>query len=260
MVRKVLYIIFIILALVSTALLVMLFYESKDGEPVTQTVGRTIKTMAEKGEPREFLLPDQIVTKPRNIYVSTDGEKRTIRFSTTFINQGDGPLEVLGHPDEEAGVTYAAQYVKERMGPGKYQDIGEFVYHPGHKHWHLEDYVFYQLIPSADSSETPITQTDKMSFCIWDEDRENSELPNASDVQIFPFDCARQIQGMSVGWSDTYGAEFEGQEMNITEIPDGEYIFRSIVNPDRKVEEKDYDNNTSEVRILLSGNNIEVIE
>lgn len=211
-------------------------------------------------EKRDLLLPDMIVTKPRQIYISNNGVKKVIRFSTTFINQGDGALEIIGHRDEDSEKTWATQYIYENNGSGMYHDIGSFVLHPTHDHWHVEDYVFYQLIKTNDKTETPIAQTNKMSFCIWDEDNERLDIANAINRQAYPRSCNSLRQGMSVGWSDTYTASTDGQEMDITDISDGEYIFRSIVNPDKKIMELDYSNNTSEIIITIQGNNLEIVE
>ena len=226
-------------------------------EVVSEKIKETIQQATEKEPVRDLLLPDIVVTKPRELLIRNAGGKKTLRFSTTFINQGVGPLEIIGHSDKDKGVTYAAQYISEAGGPGLYRDMGSFVFHPEHNHWHVGDYVFYQLFQKGKNDQI-LASTDKMSFCIWDEDKQDLSLAVASPVRVYTSNCGRQIQGMSVGWSDTYLARVEGQEMNITGIPDGVYVFRSIVNPDKKIRENDYDNNTYDVEIEIVGNRLTV--
>jgi len=207
---------------------------------------------------RSLLLPDLVVTKPKELYIRNVGEKKTIRFSTTFINFGKGPLEIIGHTDKKSNMTYAAQYIGEESGPGLYQDVGSFVFHPEHDHWHLESYVYYQLLAFKDGQL--LAETEKKSFCIFDEIKQTSDLENVPTSRFYSSNCDRQIQGMSVGWSDTYLARFEGQELDVTGIPDGRYIFRSIINPERSIMEDNYDNNTADTVIAITGNRLEVEE
>lgn len=218
-------------------------------------ITNTFQGISPSGTVRNLLLPDLTVTRPKELLIRNVGGKKTLRFSTTFVNQGEGALEVIGHSDKDKKITYATQYISEADGPGLYQDVGSFVFHPEHNHWHINDYVFYQLLIKGGDSRA-LASTDKMSFCIWDEDRQNLDLKEAAPARVYTSSCGRQIQGMSVGWSDTYLARVEGQEMDITDIPDGIYVFRSIVNPERKISESDYDNNVHDIEIEIVRNKL----
>lgn len=205
-------------------------------------------------ETAELLLPDLQVLPPREIYLTAQGGKQLLRYSTTFYNTGQGPLEVLGHTDAQTEKTYAAQYVKQAGGPGIFRDIGMFVLHPTHEHWHVEGWAQYQLWSvkeNGDRGELLIT-TDKHSFCIWDEDDYDLKMTAASQSRQYFYTCNRQVQGMSVGWSDTYRARVDGQEMDLGNLGDGQYIFRSIINPDKKFMEGSYDNNTNEIYLEIN--------
>ncbi len=204
---------------------------------------------------RSLVLPDMIVAAPEQLFIRAVGGKKALRFSTTFNNQGQGALEIIGHTDKSRKTTFASQYIYETGGPGEYRDIGTFEWHEAHNHWHVSDYVRYQLIKVSDMSPVEVlTETQKMSFCIWDEFKQKTDLPGASPTRVYTSNCGRNTQGMSVGWSDTYKANVEGQEMDITKVPDGIYIFRSIVNPDRKILESNFDNNTTDAYIEIKGN------
>jgi hypothetical protein len=207
---------------------------------------------------RNLKMPDLVPTEPFQIYINTAGGKKALRFSTTFFNQGKAALELYGHTDREKKITYATQYVYEQDGPGLYRDIGQFIYHENHTHWHLDQYVFYQLwsLNGEGNTDKLLMTTDKMSFCIWDEDPHDLNRENAAKSRAYARTCNGRQQGMSVGWSDTYDASIEGQELDISGLSDGMYIFRTSLNPDKKILESDYGNNDIDVKIEIKGNTI----
>ncbi len=207
---------------------------------------------------RVLLLPDVVPTEPAEMYIRNSAGKKTLRFSTTFYNQGKGPLELIGHTDTKNNITYASQYIYEENGVGQYRDIGGFVFHPLHGHWHVDQYVFYELwsTNSQGKADKFLINTDKMSFCIWDEKVHDLTIDNAPKGRVYLRTCNGRQQGMSVGWSDTYTAAIEGQEIDITGIADGTYIFRSIINPDKKIAETNYDNNKVDATIEIKGSTL----
>ncbi|MGI5827673.1 MAG: lysyl oxidase family protein [Patescibacteria group bacterium] len=204
-----------------------------------------------------LLLPDLVVLPPKELYIEPLLNGRKLRFSTTFINLGKGSLEIRGERDFENWRTQAFQKIYRENGTVEEKFIGTFVLHPSHGHWHIEDYVEFQLW-NYDKNGKPIellTTTNKMSFCIWDEEAYNLEVENAPKTQQYT-GCNSDIQGISPGWSDTYRATVEGQELNISSIPDGRYLIRTIVNEDKKIWESNYDNNEARMWVEISGNTI----
>lgn len=203
-------------------------------------------------------MPDVVPTAPLEMYIRSTAGKKALRFSTTFYNQGQGPLEIVGHTDAKNKLTYASQYIYEEGGPGEYHDMGSFVYHPAHSHWHVSEYVFYELwsTNSQGQADKFLINTDKMSFCIWDEKVYDLTIDKAPQGRIYPRICNGRQQGMSVGWSDTYTAGIEGQEIDVTGISDGTYVFRTIINPDKKIAETNYDNNKVDVTVEIKGNRL----
>lgn len=206
----------------------------------------------------ELLLPDLAIQVPKTLYVQGNGKNKRLRFDTTFVNLGPGALEIIGHEDPESGKTHATQYIFAKGTPGEYRDIGSFVLHPTHNHWHVENHVRYQLWTSNEQGTVGdvVSDTGKMSFCIWDQRVNDLELENASKTSVYGFPCVRNTQGMSVGWADRYEANVDEQELDISEVSDGEYLLTFDVNPDHQVLEKDYTNNRGIVRIKIVGNRI----
>lgn len=71
--------------------------------------------------------------------------------------------------------------------------------------------------------------------------------------------CNSQVQGMSVGWGDTYGYQLDGQELNINNLPDGDYTLGIKIDPNDKIKESSDTDNTSEVNINITGNTITLL-
>ena len=59
-------------------------------------------------------------------------------------------------------------------------------------------------------------------------------------------------QGMSVGWTDEYNWFLPGQYVEVTGVPDGDYILDTTVDPTSRLVESDKTNNCGAVRVRLS--------
>jgi hypothetical protein len=62
-------------------------------------------------------------------------------------------------------------------------------------------------------------------------------------------------QGIGVGWVDTYVRRLPGQWIDITDVPDGDYILDVETNPDHSFQEARYDNNSASKPVTLRGGN-----
>jgi hypothetical protein len=113
---------------------------------------------------------------------------------------------------------------------------------------HFNDYALYMLQPvnaPGGSSRTGV----KTTFCIMDSAPINLSLPGAPRAPFYSR-CGRDLQGMSVGWADTYGAELAGQEIDFTGDADGIYQLRIEVDPKKLLVETNENDNLS--CVLLS--------
>lgn len=248
------------LAIVSSAIFWQFTYQ-KPAVKVTKAFSPSPTSILAEKFRDDLLLPDLAIKKPTQLYIVAQTAKKTLRFNTTFVNLGPGPLEVLGHSDPTSNLTYASQYIFAQGAPGEYRNIGNFEFHPTHRHWHITDHVSYQLWSLGDlgMKKDLIADTGKMSFCLWDENPNDLKMANASQTRVYGFTCTRNSQGMSVGWSDTYAAKTDGQELNITNITDGDYILRFEVNPKQRIFETDYSNNAGEIKIRISKNLVTIL-
>jgi hypothetical protein len=204
------------------------------------------------------LKPNLQALQAQDLRVVTSGSQRLLQFSTTTKNEGAGALELRAG----AIVATGRQRVDQRvyLDGGGYRDYvaGEFDYHPEHGHFHFENYARYELQPENAPGASQ-RESSKTTFCVMDNVRINTQLPGAPKRAVYST-CGNQVQGMSVGWGDQYSYRLAGQEIDVTGLPDGTYVLRIIVDPLNRLVESNDGDNTSELRILLSGDAVSLLD
>ena len=204
------------------------------------------------------LLPDLRTLPPWNLSIERQSANtRLLRFANTVWNSGAGAIELHGANDWSTLQTTVAQRVFD--GDNSYVDhlVGSFVWHPEHDHWHVGDFATYELWSLAADGATVLrtASSDKLSYCLIDTDVVDSELPGFPDGRIY-IGCGRLRQGMSIGWGDTYDADLPGQELDVSDLPDGVYALVSTANPRGHLIEADYTNNGGTTYLELRGNRV----
>jgi hypothetical protein len=150
-----------------------------------------------------------------------------LRFSVTSWNSGFGQLElragaVLSPTEQEVW-----QRVYDTQGGYTQRKAGVFRYHDDHNHFHFDDFAVYRLAPvGAPEAGT----SSKTTFCIIDTDKVDGRLSGAPRKAVYTT-CNAVVQGMSVGWGDTYGAHLPGQSIDLTGFTDGLYELTITVDP-----------------------------
>lgn len=168
----------------------------------------------------------------------------TLRFSTTSWNKGTGPLQLeAGAVDTGSGKQQVYQRVFNSDGTSSRFFAGWFQWHPAHNHFHFDDYAIYELQP-VDAPGGSLRTGQKTTFCVMDTTKIDSSLPGAPASAVYSA-CGNQIQGMSVGWGDTYGASLAGQEIDFTDNADGIYQLKIIIDPNKNIVESDENDNES---------------
>jgi hypothetical protein len=103
----------------------------------------------------------------------------------------------------------------------------------------------------------------KVTFCLadieidaWAEKGDGARNYNAPDC-LFPAQSDEQsdhfVQGITNGWADVYNWYLPDQYMEVTGLPDGDYILETIADPDNLLRETNESNNCGGIRIRLTG-------
>ena len=220
------------------------------------------------------LLPDLVTLRlsQNDLALEPSGGRLLLRLSNEIGNRGRGPLEIYpsatpsdcdgdGDPANDRD-TYQrifldsnADNVFDREQDLESDDIlsGCERYHPAHDHWHLLDFSRYKLVRERNGHT--VVRSTKIGFCIIDSDRRFASLPGSPPEAYYPAgsaDCDRDsVDGLSVGWADTYGYFLPGQQLNVTGLRRGRYCLVSTADPHNKLRESDNSNNARRTRIAL---------
>jgi len=129
------------------------------------------------------------------------GYRRLLRFDTVLINGGNGDL-VVGSPTDPTN---------------PYASI--FVFSPCHMHYHIRGFSDYQLL---NLDRTVAAVGHKQAFCLED------LLHYSNDTKSHGYTCS--FQGITTGWADWYFKQLSGQWIDITGVPEGDYIVHVGIN------------------------------
>jgi hypothetical protein len=178
-------------------------------------------------------------------------------FSTTSWNSGAGPLELIAGARDSTSLKQDV-YQRVYLSDGNFYDrlAGTFVWHPEHNHFHFEDYAVYTLQPFNAPGGSARTGS-KTTFCIIDTTPVNTSLPGAPPSAVYTT-CNPDVQGMSVGWGDTYGRNLAGQSIDFTANPSGDYKLMIEIDPKKRLLEIDDGDNTSCALLRINATNLTV--
>jgi Lysyl oxidase len=133
--------------------------------------------------------------------VGGSGYRRLLRFDTVLMNRGDGDLVVGDRSDPNN--PYAPY----------------FVYHQCHGHYHIKYFSIYELLTL--DGQVVVAGT-KQGFCFED------SFKYLDGGKSHGYECGNQ--GISAGWGDWYYKQLVGQWIDITGVPEGNYIVRVSIN------------------------------
>ena len=207
-------------------------------------VGLAVPVAAQDQLPNIRALPPADLSVVANV----DTGNLELRLSATSWNSGAGPLELIAGATGQAGQdVYQRIYQKN----GSYRDelAGTFVWHPDHNHFHFQEYALYTLRPVAAPGASQ-RQAYKTSFCVEDTTKVDGRLPGAPRKPRYAL-CNQFVQGMSVGWGDTYGWQLAGQSIDLTGNPDGLYELTVDFDPANRLIESDDNDNTACVLLQI---------
>jgi hypothetical protein len=182
-----------------------------------------------------------------------------LKLTNSVWNGGYGPLELIGVVDTESGTQHVIQRILKDDGEYSEQSIGEFVFHSGHNHWHLDSFSVYELwtLQSNGMLDQVVATSGKVSYCLRDIHRsaEAEQIDRAGFTS-----CSPIRQGLSVGWTDVYQYYLAGQSIDITGLEDGTYALMSIADPFNLIQESDETNNGVVIYLEIRDAKVAVID
>ena len=172
-----------------------------------------------------------------------------LRFAAVNTNVGLGPLELRA-----GGINGTGQEVNQRVyrSDGSFYDrlAGTMTYHPQHNHFHFNNFALYTLTSVANSTGSGQT-SEKTSFCVEDTTQIDLSLPGAPRSGVY-VTCNPDVQGLSVGWGDRYGPNLDGQSIDITGDPEGDYDLKIETDPSNQLVETNESDNVSCLRLHIN--------
>ena len=214
------------------------------------------------------LYPDMRTVVPQHLNLVNQQQQEYLRFSNGIANTGGGPWAMRPDPplDQATSTVTAIQEIRTN---GAYYKCGEqpkqvtdcytvlaeyptsrFEYHPSHNHWHINDVALFEVRKGSPTGPVVGGNSIKTTFCLIDWYKLEDNSPTTE--RVF-FDCYTSYQGISVGWVDQYHQATDGQQVDLTGVPNGnDYYLVSTSNADGVFLEQDYTNNTAWVRFTLS--------
>lgn len=207
------------------------------------------------------LLPDLDQRPPTKLRVAALGTSVRLGFASNVENLGRGRLMVVGRrATATSPVMRADQLVQLRGGTRRrVTGVGRIHYdvEATHSHWHLLPFERYELRKLDGRLVAP---AQKAGFCLTSDHRVRPHVRGSPPRAEFSGHCgknfpdaSRIVEGISVGYGDVYSPMREGQYVDVTDVPPGDYVLVHRVNAGRRLRESDYANDAASVRIRFRG-------
>jgi len=212
------------------------------------------------------LLPDLQTVVPRHLQLVNQQQREILRFSNGIANTGGGPWAL--RPQHALGSQPTTTAIQEIRSNGAYYRCGTqpkqvtdcyeivaeyatsvFEYHPTHNHWHTADVALFEVRKGSPTGPVVGNNSIKTGFCLIDLIKMDGNSPTAEKVF---WDCETSYQGISAGWIDQYHQSTDGQQLDLTGVPNGDdYYLVSTSNPTGVFRELRSDNNVAWVRFSI---------
>jgi hypothetical protein len=193
--------------------------------------------------PSDALLPDVTPGIPKHLQIHNQQQKEFLRFTNVWANLGPGTLEfqpLFPDPDADEGTTqdsFQNLYDDEgNFGLPEHNvwsdTVSQFIFHDAHNHWHIDNVGEFSVRVDNNGVPgeiAPGASSIKVGFCITNVYKYNGDESPTS--QRIYWDCEVGLQGIQPGWVDQYHQSVEGNEINISKVPNGTYFLVHKWNP-----------------------------
>jgi Lysyl oxidase len=205
------------------------------------------------------ILPDIAPAPPLGPQLALEDGRWLLRFSTLLVNVGDGDFVLRAtRNDSRWEVDQDVQYSKS--GAKVVRTPADLVWGgDGHNHWHVRRIAINRLLPLGKDGE-PVRGSKgwpdaKIGFCYYDGLRQLDDAPQEAVYSRFScgeHDDTAVGMGLSWGWGDLYPFALPGQDVDVTDVPDGRYRLRVTVDERRWFREARRDNNVTWTDLTLA--------
>jgi hypothetical protein len=211
--------------------------------------------------------PDIRTVVPTHLQLVNEHQLETLRFSNGIANTGPGSWALRPHPslDDATTTVTAMQQIRDRNAyyecgtqPQNVTECfnvlkefaaGSFEFHASHNHWHIGDVALFEVRKGSPTGRIVGGNSIKTTFCLIDWYKLDDNSPTWE--RVF-FDCYKSFQGIATGWVDQYHQSTDGQQLDLTGVPNADdYYLVSTANYARVFVESDYTNNTAWVKFRL---------
>ena len=235
-----------------------------EGGNYTAMAGVHNPSMQAANQPIYRCLPEETIEQ---------GAQRCLRFTSGFASLGPGPFEVYGSSDTPVAVNGGPLYqvVSRTDGSTYSRPAGRYEFHRIHMHYHvlgIAQFTLYRVEPGRPL--VPAGKVLKEGFCLgnikifdWHSFNQAEVDPKSVDncePSPQPDGTWRFYEGIANGWEDAYKWQTSGQYVDFQNDPNGYYVLRVTVNPDRIMRETNYANNSAYTYFQVNGNDVHVIE
>jgi Lysyl oxidase len=217
--------------------------------------------------------------------VDEEGAHLCLRFDQIFANTGEGAMELRF--SVPTGTTpplvdvFQRTYWSDDATRFDERPTGQVEFHGTHGHYHFTSFgvsrLFAETASGAKAALAPIRQrrtgrivpltlvrtARKVSFCLADTEIDRWGSKGDGPRTYIAPDCLfpassdgvhdSYVQGITRGWGDIYDFYLPDQYLEVSGVPDGDYVLETQADPDGLLHEVTRANNCTSIRIRLSG-------
>jgi hypothetical protein len=196
------------------------------------------------------LLPDIRTVVPAHLQIVNSQQRDILRFSNGIANTGAGDWRMRPQILSSANIQNAVQEILDaNRNVVREEVVSTFEYHASHNHWHIGDVALFEVRKGSPTGPIVGNNSLKVTFCLIDWYKLDDNSP--SHERIY-WDCYTSYQGIAPGWVDQYHQSTEGQQLDLTGVPNADdYYLVSTSNHAGVFIESNYTNNTAWVKFRL---------
>ncbi len=234
-------------------------------------------TLVSAGVRTPSVQADPVIAYPNlRVQVPTDligiskptSTQRTLDFTHITWNAGDGPLEIHPRFDPATGMATSTQALYTLTGPATWSFVRSVpIVHP--MQWEPpSDYRFpmtgFGLYTNTASGGVGalVATSPKVDYCMTP-DAFVGGVPNTTPTATpSPANCTdpNGVLGLSVGWGDLYDHEDAGNNIDISNLPDGTYWLRGQADPGNYWAQSGPNLSVTDTQLRISGTSVTVVQ